>query len=140
MSLREVSDRAKGGIEVPCGFNSVDFAMCRALSRHEEATKGPVVSLTAEWEILPPSFGLITGFRHVNIRSASSRSKYVFTFRSIPLRSHQFVIKSRGGGSLSRQWKCVCDFYPLVLGCLRHIRYWNESPLCLFTILRLLKC
>ena len=33
-----------------------DFAMCRILSRHEEATKGLVVSLTAEWRILPSSF------------------------------------------------------------------------------------
>jgi hypothetical protein len=102
--------------------------------------KGPVFSLTAEWEILPPSFGLITRFWHVNIRNASSRSKHVLAFRSIPLCSHQFVIKSRGGGSSSRQWKCVCDLYLLVLGCLRYFRCWNESPLCLFTILRLLKC
>src|SRR6266849_1772206 len=50
---------------------------------------GPVFSLTAEWEILAPSFGLITRFGHINIRNAFSFSKYVFPFRSITLRSHQ---------------------------------------------------
>jgi hypothetical protein len=101
---------------------------------------GPVFSLTAEWEILAPSFGLITRFWHINLRNTSSRSKYVFAFRSIPLRSHQFVIEPRRIGSSSRQWKCACDFYLLVLECLGYFRGWNESPLCLFTILRLLKC
>jgi len=100
---------------------------------------GPVFSLTAEWEILAASFGLVTRFGHINLRNTSSFSKYVFPFRSITLRSQQFVIKPRCDWSSSRQWKCVCDFCPLFLGYLRDLRCRSEAPLCLFTILRLLK-
>jgi hypothetical protein len=106
----------------------------------DSAAHVPLLSLTAEREILAPSFRLITRFRHINIRNTLSRSEYVFPVLSITLRSHQFVVKPRCGGSSSRQWKGVCDFYPLVLGFLGDLRCRNEPPLCLFMILRLLKC
>ena len=108
--------------------------------RNQTRANGPVFSLTAKWEILPPSFGLVTRFGHINLRNTSSFSKYVFPFRSITLRSHQFVIEPRCDRSSSRQRKCVCDCYPLVLGYLRDLRCRSEAPLCLFTILRLSKC
>jgi len=99
----------------------------------------PSLSLTADWEILPPSFGLVTRFGHINIRDTFSCSKYVFPFRSVTLRSHQFVVKPRRDGSSPRQRERVGDFQPLVFECLRDLRCRRESSFCLFAILRLLK-
>ena len=56
-------------------------------------------SLTAEWEILAPSFGQVTGLGHINLWNTLSFDKYVFPVLSITLRSHKFVIISRCDGS-----------------------------------------
>jgi hypothetical protein len=106
---------------------------------HLSRTNGSVFLLTAYWEILAPSFGLVTRLGHINIWNTSSFRKYVFPFRSITLRSHQFVIKPRRARSCSRQWKYLCDFCDLVLGYLRDLWCRSKSALGLFTILRLLK-
>jgi hypothetical protein len=47
MSVERVFRSSKGEIKVPCGVNSVDFAMCRALSRHEKAT--PIALMNGPW-------------------------------------------------------------------------------------------
>jgi hypothetical protein len=97
------------------------------------------VSLTAEWEILAPSFGLITRLGHINLWNTSPFGKYVLSFRCITLRSHQLIIKPWRDRPCSRQRKCDCDFCLLILEFLRNLRGRGESSLCLFTILRLLK-
>jgi hypothetical protein len=109
-------------------------------SLERRATPNPwCFSLTAKWEIPAPSFGQVTGFWHIKFGNAFSFNEYVFSFLSITLRPHQFVVKPRCVGSWSRQWKCVCDFSPFVLGYLSDLRGRIEPPLRLFTILRLLK-
>jgi hypothetical protein len=55
------------------------------------------------------SFGQVTRFGHINFLNTFLFNKYVFSFLSFTLRSHQFAIKPRGVGSLSRQY----DFAPL---------------------------
>jgi hypothetical protein len=91
-------------------------------------------SLTAEWEVLAASFGQVTRFWHIKIWNAFSFNKYIFSFLSVTLHPHQFVIKPWGVGSWSWQWKCACDFSPCVLGYLRDLQHRNEPPFCLFTI------
>jgi hypothetical protein len=51
--------------------------------------------LAAEREFLAPSFGQVARFRHVDLWSASSFNEHVFSFLSVTLRSHQFVIIPR---------------------------------------------
>jgi hypothetical protein len=126
----------------PCSRTSTIRSDRASISRNvpnQTRANGPIFSLAAEGKLLAPSFGPVTRFGHINLWNTSSFSQHVFPFRSITLRSHQFVIEPRCDGSSSRQWKRVCDFYPFVLGYLRNLRCRSEASLCLFTIIRLLK-
>src|SRR5258708_8016143 len=108
--------------------------------RNGEPPRNPwCFSLTAEWKVLAVSFGQVTRFWHIKLWNAFSFNKYIFSFLSITLRSHQFVIKPWCVGSWSWQRKCACDFSPFVLEYLRDLRCRNEPALCLFTIPRFLK-
>jgi hypothetical protein len=95
--------------------------------------------LAAEREILAPSFRHVARFRHVDFWNAPFFNEHVFPFLSVALGPHQLVIIPRRAGAPSRQWKCGCNFRPLILGQLRDLRRWNKASLCLLAILRLLK-
>src|ERR1700674_565853 len=96
-------------------------------------------SLTAEREILAPSFRHEARLRHINFWNALSFDENVVPL-SIALFSHQFVIEPRCDGPCARQWKCVCDLCPVVGRNFGSTPCRGEPPFRLRTILRLLKC
>jgi hypothetical protein len=133
-----VGDQGLGGDDASScpifevGSTTRSASACRLLSYQNDL-------LAAEREFLAPSFGQVARFRHVDLWNASSFNEHVFSFLSVTLRSHQFVIIPRCSGSAWRQWRYGCNFLPLILGQLRDLRCRDESSLCLLAILRLLK-
>jgi hypothetical protein len=96
------------------------------------------LSLATNWKIPAVSLRQITRVWHIDVGNTLPRNGFVISF-PVTLSSHEFVIESRRIGPRPRQKNGDCGVWPGLLRYFGQFRYGNETPLGLFSILRLYK-